>query len=74
MPRIPGHDKDAVESRNAEQTKEFNIRFLAFEVELQALLLEQEIGTRDRPSDRLINAKEIADRMKKYFSEIIDPE
>lgn len=72
MPNRKGNDKQAMESRKAEETIEFNLRFAVLELELQSLLLEQEIRTRDRPSERLLNAKEIADRMKRYFSEIIE--
>lgn len=72
MANRPGNDKQAQQERRAEETQDFNLRFATFDLELLSLLLEQEIRTRDRPSDRLINAKEITDRMKKYMKEILD--
>ena len=74
MPNIKGNDKQAMESRKAEETQEFNLRFMAYELELLSLLLEQTERRFDRPPESLTNAKETTNRMLKYVKEIIDPE
>lgn len=71
MPNTIGNDKQSQESRRAEETQEFNLRFMAYELELLSLLLEQTERRFDRPPESLTNAKEIADRMKQYVKEII---
>jgi len=72
MPRTPGHDKLQVERRYADETVQFNSRTMAWELELLSLLLEQEMRTKDTPSERLINAKETVERLIELNQEIIE--
>jgi hypothetical protein len=72
MPRQKGFDKQAMERRNALELVQFNTRLMVDDFELLSRLLEQEMKWRSQPSERLVNAAEIAERLKRYTNELME--
>ena len=69
--RNKGHDKCQVQQRNSQETIQFNSRQMAEDLELAALLVNQEIRRRELPSEGLTHAKELLDRIQKFNREVI---
>jgi len=63
-------NKAATQVRHALELCQFNSRLALDDLDLLDLLLTQEMRRQDFPSERLVNAKEIIGRLKKYYKEI----
>lgn len=71
MPRAKGHDGEAVESRTAEESKDFHLRFALFGLELLSLQLEQLKRKFDRPPELIDSMEENTKEITKYVKESI---
>lgn len=67
---MPRQSKAETTKRHALELCQFNSRVSLDELLLLELLIDQELKRQDFPSQRLVNAKEITARLKKYQKEI----
>lgn len=67
---MPRQDAETTRIRQAFELCQFNSRLVLDDLDLLDLLLEQETRRQDRPSERLVNAKEIVRRLKQYQKEV----
>lgn len=71
MPRLKGHDGEAVNNRSAEESKDFHLRFALFDLELLSLQITQLRSHFDRPPELIDGMEETTERITKYVKESI---
>jgi hypothetical protein len=69
MPRIKGHSKCEVEQRKSLETLKFNSILMAEDLEMVALLINQEKRRRENPSEALQHAEQLICRLSQWNGE-----
>ena len=72
MPRIAGHDKQAVERRNAKDDLQITAHVMRELIADLSILQKHEINTKDFPTDLQLNITEKVEQLNEMIIDLIE--